>query len=63
MADTWRVGQAVTAAIGGAELAGVIASFPSNRRAEYPSRPVVVKLGPAEYVTVDLSAVRERIPA
>jgi hypothetical protein len=54
---SWQVGQAVAVEIGGAELVGAIVSFPSNRRVEYPTRPVVVKVGPAEYVTVDLSRV------
>lgn len=58
MSSVWHVGDPVVVAVGSVELAGAISGFPSNRRVEYAIRPVIVKIGPAEYVTVDLSRVR-----
>lgn len=56
---SWQVKQPVTVTIGSAQLMGTISAFPSNR-VEYPTRPVIVKIGPAEYVTVDLSRLQAR---
>lgn len=59
MTETWYVKQPVTVTIGGARLDGVIVSFPS-RKVEFATRPVGVKIGPAEYVRVDLSALEAK---
>jgi hypothetical protein len=56
---SYEIKQAVTVQIGGATLAGTVSGFP-GKRAEYATRPVIVKIGPAEYVTVDLSKVTGR---
>lgn len=56
MTNSWELKQPVTVEIGNAQLAGTISGFPS-KRVEYATRPVIVKIGPAEYVTVDLSKV------
>lgn len=58
-ADLW-VKDPVAVEIGGITLRGTVSGFPS-KRVEYKTRPVIVKIGPAEYVTVDLSAVTKDV--
>lgn len=55
-----KVGCLVSVRIGGVVLVGTVAAFPS-RKVEYRSRPVIVRIADAEYVTVDMSAVTEEV--
>lgn len=59
MTTSLAVKQPVTVTIGSAVLEGTVSGFPS-KKVEYATRPVIVKIGPAEYVTVDMSRVSPR---
>ena len=60
VSGSWERGQWVTVELStGVRVVGTISGFPS-KKVEYATRPVIVKLAPAEYLTTDLSNLRPR---